>query len=355
MKSKIHYILLVALLAIVFGCKDDPDYEMIYSSTKHRLYILDSFLRLPSRGGNFYIDIDTHDTKTNWNISGAQDWIKLSSTSGNNTETVTLQVSPNLTTQERSATFEITSSDMPGSCEIEVHQEQIYLNGAGNGKSDDPFDCKAASHYFGDLGINEESDSEIYIIGYVNWIKQGYDEKSGCATFSISQKQWNSDYEILVSDAQYLGNQKYISNRRNILIGDLVVICGKVINRNGTYQTVENKSYMYALNGATDANDAAVVIDKIQPISYVLENGVYGNKYRIKGTLISNYTNGYYRLQEDANAISIDCTYGYDHYNQLQYNNITEGDTLIIEGELSSSYYPLKLINAQILDIQRAN
>ena len=201
---------------------------------------------------------------------------------------------------------------------------------------------------------NVESESDIYIRGYVKSIKQEYNEKNGCATFSISQDQWGSYNEILVSSALYLGNQKYSSTKRNVLIGDEVVICGKVINKNGTRQTVDNKAYLYSVNGITDANDA-VVTDNIQPISYVLENGVHGNIYRIKGTCtsISNAWSGDYYLTEDASGIFIYGSYYGDQ--QFQYNNIKEGDTLIIEGELYLYDSVPELIKAQILDIQRAN
>lgn len=150
MKSKIHYILLVAMLAIVFGCKDDPEtyYEMIYSSTKHKMSIPFSSFTVSGNGENIDINIDTDGTETNWKISGSPDWIKLSSTSGNNTETVTLQVSANLTTQRRSATLEITSSDMPGSATISVEQSRFNDIGlSGTGTVDNPYNCSDAINY----------------------------------------------------------------------------------------------------------------------------------------------------------------------------------------------------------------
>ena len=358
MKFRIKYILVALFATVLFGCADEYDGTGVDSKVSlddHCLYVHGSYgwNRIDiSSNNDSYIEINTNGTKTNWKISGAPDWLKLSSTSGSFSEKVTLQAKVNLSNNTRTATLTVTSSDMPGSFEIEVNQEHTYINGSGNGTFDSPFDCEAANNYIGYLGINEESESEIYIRGYVNSIKQEYDEKSGCAIFSISNDQWGSYNNLLVSSALYLGNQKFTSNKRNILIGDEVVVCGKVINNNGTCQTVENKCYLYSLNGITDANDTNVVLDNIQSISNVVENGVHGNRYRIKGYFISSYVNyGIYYLQDDRNSIYISS----NNYYQFEYNNINEGDILIIEGELYLYDSEPKLINAQILDIERAN
>ena len=364
MKFRIKYILVALFATVLFGCADEYDGTGVDSKVSlddHCLYVYCSDgwnrINISSFSSNdYYIEINTNGTKTNWNISGAPDWLKLSSTSGSLSEKVTLQAKANFSNVFRTATLTVSSSDMPGSFEIEVNQERANIYGSGNGTFNDPFDCEAANNYIGYLGLNEESESEIYIRGYVNSIKQEYDEKSGCAIFSISNDQWYSYNSLLVSSALYLGNQKFTSNKRNILIGDEVVVCGKVINNNGTCQTVENKCYLYSLNGITDANDTNVVLDNIQSISNVVENGVHGNRYRIKGscTSISDSYYGNYYLQDGSNSIYIYGSYSSSNY-QFQYNNINEGDILIIEGELYSYDSRPKLINVQILDIERAN
>lgn len=360
MKFRIKYILVALFATVLFGCADEYDGTGVDSKVSlddHCLYVYcsdgwNSIDISSNRDNNYYIEINTNGTKTNWKIAGAPDWLKLSSTTGNYSEKVTLQVSPNFTFNTRTATLTVTSTDMPGSFEISVSQERTYLNGSGEGTVNYPFDCEAAYNYIGYLVNNVESESDIYIRGYVNSIKQEYNEKNGCAIFSISNDQWGSYNNLLVSSALYLGNQKFTSNKRNILIGDEVVVCGKVINNNGTCQTVENKCYLYSLNGITDANDTNVVLDNIQSISNVVENGVHGNRYRIKGYFISSYVNyGIYYLQDDRNSIYISS----NNYYQFEYNNINEGDILIIEGELYLYDSEPKLINAQILDIQRAN
>ena len=270
MKFRIKYILVALFATVLFGCADEYDGTGVDSKVSlddHCLYVYCSDgwnrINISSFSSNdYYIEINTNGTKTNWKISGAPDWLKLSSTSGSFSEKVTLQAKVNLSNNTRTATLTVTSSDMPGSFEIEVNQERANIYGSGNGTFNDPFDCETANNYIGYLGLNEESESEIYIRGYVNSIKQEYDEKSGCAIFSISNDQWYSYNSLLVSSALYLGNQKFTSNKRNILIGDEVVVCGKVINNNGTCQTVENKCYLYSLNGITDANDTRLDIER---------------------------------------------------------------------------------------------
>ena len=268
MKFRIKYILVALFATVLFGCVDEYDGTGVGSKVSlddHCLYVDGSsgWNRIDiSSSNDSYIKIYTNGTKTNWKISGAPDWLKLSSTSGSFSEMVTLQANVNFSNNPRTATLTVTSSDMPGSFEIEVEQKPAKIYGSGNGTFNSPFDCEAANNYIEYLGINEESESEIYIRGYVNSIKQEYDEQSGCATFLISYYKWESRYNILVSSALYLGNQKFTSNKRNILIGDEVVVCGKVINNNGTCQTVENKCYLYSLNGITDANDTRLDIKR---------------------------------------------------------------------------------------------
>ena len=271
MKFRIKYILVALFATVLFGCTDEYN-GYSYTGVDSKVSPDDHWLSVFCSGGwdridissnnDPYIEINTNGTKTNWKISGAPDWLKLSSTSGSFSEKVTLQAKVNLSNNTRTATLTVTSSDMPGSYDIEVNQEHTNIYGSGNGTFDSPFDCEAANNYIRYLGINEESESEIYIRGYVNSIKQEYDEKSGCAIFSISNEQWYSYNNLLVSSALYLGNKKFTSNKRNILIGDEVVVCGKVINNNGTCQTVENKCYLYSLNGITDANDTRLDIER---------------------------------------------------------------------------------------------
>ena len=354
MKFRIKYILVALFATVLFGCVDEYDGTGVGSKVSlddHYLYVYASngwnHIEISSSNDS-YIEIYTNGTKTNWKISGAPDWLKLSSTSGSFSEKVTLQAKVNLSNNSRTATLTVTSSDMPGSYEIEVNQEHTNIYGSGNGTFNSPFDCEAANSYIGYLGINEESESEIYIRGYVNSIKQEYDEKSGCATFSISQDKWNSYNEILVSSALYLGNQKYSSNKRNVLIGDEVVICGKVINKNGTRQTVDNKAYLYSVNGLTN--------EEIQSISYVLEYGLIGSKYRIKGicTSILNTKYGNYYLIDDTGEIYIYGTVDRSGNNCFETLGISEGDTLTIEGPLDEYRGVPQIKNGVVIDIQKA-
>lgn len=352
MKSKIHYILLVALLAIVFGCKDDPGTygEMIYSSTKHKLSIPFRVFTVSGNRENIDINIDTDGTETNWKISGSPDWIKLSSTSGNNTETVTLQVSANLTTQRRTATLEITSSDMPGYATITVNQER-YTNigyGSGTGTVENPYNCSAAINYVSLLDADVESENDIFIKGYITSIIEEYSTTYGNASFIISDDM-NGSNSFKVWRALHLGNQKYTSGKIQIQIGDEVVICGKVVNYYGnTPETVQNKAYLYSINGLTS--------DEIQSISYVIENGVMGSKYIIKGicTSILNTKYGNYYLKDDTGEIYIYGTVDNSGIYCFETLGISEGDTLTIEGPLSDHMGVPQIKNGVVIDIQKA-
>ncbi|MDY3846869.1 MAG: BACON domain-containing protein [Prevotella sp.] len=263
MKCRFKYLFALLFIPVLFGCNDiydDMYNDMKVSLTDHELYVNTSYywdsIDLPANRYEFnsndnYIQIDTYGTQTNWKISGVPNWIKLSSTSGTYSEKVTLQISSNISNQERHATLTVTSSDMPGSFEILVTQQRAYINGSGEGTIDYPYDCYAANSYASYLDPNVESEDDIFIRGYVYQIEQQYDEKSGIASFIIADDIYGSN-QFSVDGALYLGNKKFASGDTEIKEGDEVVIYGKVINYMGyNPQTAKGKAYLYYLNGST--------------------------------------------------------------------------------------------------------
>ena len=123
----------------------------------------------------------------------------------------------------------------------------------GKGTQDDPYNVSAVLKYIATLGSDVESDKDIYIKGKVSKITNPYAaDNFGNATFYISD-DGNTSNEFYCYRTLYLGNTKYTSGKTQIKVGDEVIICGKVTNYKGnTPETVQNKSYLYSLNGVTD-------------------------------------------------------------------------------------------------------
>lgn len=120
----------------------------------------------------------------------------------------------------------------------------------GSGTLEDPFNPVAAIAYAQSVG-DSESPKDIYVKGKVSSIKEQYSTQYGNATFYISE-DGTANGEFYVFRALYLGNQKYSSGDL-LKEKDEVIICGKVTCFKGnTPETVQNKAYLYSLNGKTE-------------------------------------------------------------------------------------------------------
>lgn len=120
----------------------------------------------------------------------------------------------------------------------------------GSGTLEDPFNPVAAIAYAQSVG-DSESPKDIYVKGKVSSIKEQYSTQYGNATFYISE-DGTANGEFYVFRALYLGNQKYSSGDL-LKEKDEVIICGKVTSFKGnTPETVQNKAYLYSLNGKTE-------------------------------------------------------------------------------------------------------
>lgn len=118
----------------------------------------------------------------------------------------------------------------------------------GTGTLTDPFNCVAANAAAKKLGSGGTSTDNYYIKGKVVSIKSNYGSDSyGSATFYISDDGTTSN-QFYVYRAYYLNNVKYTSGDVPA-VGDTVIICGKITNYNGTYETSQNAAYLYSLNG----------------------------------------------------------------------------------------------------------
>lgn len=125
----------------------------------------------------------------------------------------------------------------------------------GTGTLADPFNVQAALNYTKALAADTESETEIYIKAKVSTIKNNYVADSyGNATFYVSD-DGTANNEFYCYRALYLGNEKYTKGLL-LKVGDEVVICGKVVNYKGnTPESVQNKAYLYSLNGSTEVTE----------------------------------------------------------------------------------------------------
>lgn len=137
--------------------------------------------------------------------------------------------------------------DQPG----EGGEEPVVVEPTGDGTADNPFNVAAALEYINNLGADVESDRDVYIKGKVVTVTEEYSTNFGNGTFYISDDGTNKN-QFYVYRAMYLGNKKFANGNTQIQEGDDVIICGRVVNYRGTTpETVQNKSFLYSLNGET--------------------------------------------------------------------------------------------------------
>ncbi len=151
------------------------------------------------------------------------------------------------------AMFVASCEDVPAPFDLPTPDDptpEQTVDPAGSGTQADPYNVAAAIEFAQQLQVMEESQQDIYIKGKVASIRENYTTQFGNATFSISD-DGTSKVTFLVYRALYLGNKKYASGDL-LQEGDEVIVCGKVVNYNGTLETQQNKAFLYSLNGKSE-------------------------------------------------------------------------------------------------------
>lgn len=125
----------------------------------------------------------------------------------------------------------------------------------GDGTQENPYNIAAVTAYAKSVG-DTESDKNVYFKGKVSEIVNAYvADNYGNATFYVSDDGTKSN-QFYCYRTLYLGNAKFTAGNTQIAVGDEVVVYGKVTCFKGnTPETVQNKAYLYSLNGVTEGSD----------------------------------------------------------------------------------------------------
>lgn len=123
----------------------------------------------------------------------------------------------------------------------------------GDGSLANPFNAAAANKEAAKLADKQASEESYYIKGKVASIAYNYGEGryTKTADYYISDDGTNAN-TFYVYASKYLGNTDY-STGDVLKEGDEVIIYGKLYNYGGTLETSQNNSYLYSLNGKTEA------------------------------------------------------------------------------------------------------
>ena len=125
----------------------------------------------------------------------------------------------------------------------------------GSGTESDPYNAIAAITYAQSLGSDVESANDVYVTGVISSIKYTYSSNYGTATYSISD-DGKAENEFTVYGSYYLNNQPWKDGDTQIEKGDVVVVCGKVVNYKGnTPEFVTKKNWLVSISKSSGGGD----------------------------------------------------------------------------------------------------
>ena len=129
---------------------------------------------------------------------------------------------------------------------------------SGDGTLSNPYNVTAACEAVAGLTWTSnkeyETTGEVYVTGKISKITNTgtYTQGGTFGNANFYIKDDDGDAELMCYRILYLGNKKYQDGQTDIEVGDEVIICGLLMNfRGNTPETVENKAYLYSLNGMT--------------------------------------------------------------------------------------------------------
>lgn len=111
--------------------------------------------------------------------------------------------------------------------------------------------CAAVKNLTWTSGTVYESTGDVYVKGIISEISNHgtFAEGGSYGNASFFIKDEVGDQEFYCFRVLYLGNQKFEAGKTDIMVGDEVIVCGKLMNYRGTPETVSGNAFLYSLNG----------------------------------------------------------------------------------------------------------
>ncbi len=135
--------------------------------------------------------------------------------------------------------------------------EEQGIQPSGTGTLEDPFNVPAVYKWVKDnLDAGETSDVDYYFVGKISSVKYFFSAEYGTANFNVSADGSTTETQFVCYSVLYLENESWVEGNTQIKVGDEVIVCGKLTNFNGTFETASKKAYVYSLNGVTEEEPA---------------------------------------------------------------------------------------------------
>ena len=232
---------------------------------------------------------------------------------------------------------------------------------SGDGTEANPYNVAGVLEFISGLGADTQSTKEVYVKGVIKEVTEKFGTQYGNATFIMTDTQTSTN-KFTFYRGLYFGNEKYAKDTdTNVKEGDVVVICGKVVNYKGnTPETVQGAAYVVSINGeggnvtpptpteTLGTKDAPLSIDQALELINALGDGKESDKNAyVKGKVVKvttnqtnfeKYGNLNYLISEDGTdngkTITVYSGDGLDGAKFTAITDLAQGDEVIVFGKL---------------------
>lgn len=176
----------------------------------------------------------------------------------------------------------------------------------GDGTVEHPFNVAGAENYIASGG---DANAVVYVEGTISEIKSIDTSNYGNAEYFISD-DGTTKGQFTVYRGYALGNKKFTS-KDEIKIGDKVVVCGKLVDFNGTKEFTSG-NYIYSLNGQTakpaETNTPETAYTVAEAIAKIKDGTAPSEGVYVKGIIseVTSYNATYksitYYISDDGKA-----------------------------------------------------
>ena len=236
--------------------------------------------------------------------------------------------------------------------------EEVVIEPTGNGTEADPYNVAAVLEYISGLGVGVQSDKEFYVKGIISEVKEVQTTGTyGNATYWISDDADGKANKFYIYRGYGLGGKKFTEGATPVQAGDNVVIKSKVMNYNGTYETVQNNCIIVELNGTKDSGgggdtptsdlgtkDAPITVAKaLETINKLADSGETSTEAYVKGKIskVQSYNSQYksitYYISDDGketNELQVYSGKGLNGADFAAKEDLAAGDEVVVKGKL---------------------
>lgn len=134
------------------------------------------------------------------------------------------------------------------------------------------------------IEAGEGLNAEVYVKGKISAITEVETTQHFNATYNISDNGTTEGQQLLVFRGKYLGGANF-TEEEQINIGDEVIVYGKLVNYNGTYE-VNSNNQIYSINGKTAGVQNITVEQNVNAPAFNLAGQRVNAAY--KGIVVKN-------------------------------------------------------------------